>query len=138
MRIGVIGQGYVGTAIKVGFEPYYTVETYDKYDGMKSTVQLTDMVETCKVIFVCVPTPMNTDGTCHTDIDESVVKEIDDRVDLANIPKPTVVIKSTVPPGTTDRLHKKYKGVDVILDSFIISYNFTRVFFFYKMSISFN
>ena len=39
MRIGIIGQGYVGTAIKVGFEPYYTVETYDKYDGMKSTVQ---------------------------------------------------------------------------------------------------
>ena len=129
MRIGIIGQGYVGTAIKVGFEPYYTVETYDKYDGMKSTVQLTDMVETCKVIFVCVPTPMNTDGTCHTDIVESVVKEIDDRVDLANIPKPTVVIKSTVPPGTTDRLHRKYKGVDVIFNpEFLTEMNFIEDF----------
>ena len=129
MRIGIIGQGYVGTAIKVGFEPYYTVETYDKYDGMKSTVQLTDMVETCKVIFVCVPTPMDTDGTCHTDIVESVVKEIDDRVDLANIPKPTVVIKSTVPPGTTDRLHRKYKGVDVIFNpEFLTEMNFIEDF----------
>ena len=129
MRIGIIGQGYVGTAIKVGFEPYYTVETYDKYDGMKSTVQLTDMVETCKVIFVCVPTPMNTDGTCHTDIVESVVKEIDDRVDLANIPKPTVVIKPTVPPGTTDRLHRKYKGVDVIFNpEFLTEMNFIEDF----------
>ena len=129
MRIGIVGQGYVGTAIKVGFEPYYTVETYDKYDGMKSTVQLTDMVETCKVIFVCVPTPMNTDGTCHTDIVESVVKEIDDRVDLANIPKPTVVIKSTVPPGTTDRLHRKYKGVDVIFNpEFLTEMNFIEDF----------
>ena len=129
MRIGIIGQGYVGTAIKVGFEPYYTVETYDKYDGMKSTVQLTDMVETCKVIFVCVPTPMNTDGTCHIDIVESVVKEIDDRVDLANIPKPTVVIKSTVPPGTTDRLHRKYKGVDVIFNpEFLTEMNFIEDF----------
>ena len=129
MRIGIIGQGYVGTAIKVGFEPYYTVETYDKYDGMKSTVQLTDMVETCKVIFVCVPTPMNKDGTCHTDIVESVVKEIDDRVDLANIPKPTVVIKSTVPPGTTDRLHRKYKGVDVIFNpEFLTEMNFIEDF----------
>jgi len=129
MRIGIIGQGYVGTAIKVGFEPYYTVETYDKYDGMKSTVQLTDMVETCKVIFVCVPTPMNTDGTCHTDIVESVVKQIDDRVDLANIPKPTVVIKSTVPPGTTDRLHRKYKGVDVIFNpEFLTEMNFIEDF----------
>ena len=129
MTIGIIGQGYVGTAIKVGFEPYYTVETYDKYDGMKSTVQLTDMVETCKVIFVCVPTPMNTDGTCHTDIVESVVKQIDDRVDLANIPKPTVVIKSTVPPGTTDRLHRKYKGVDVIFNpEFLTEMNFIEDF----------
>ena len=129
MRIGIIGQGYVGTAIKVGFEPHYTVETYDKYDGMKSTVQLTDMVETCKVIFVCVPTPMNTDGTCHTDIVESVVKQIDDRVDLANIPKPTVVIKSTVPPGTTDRLHRKYKGVDVIFNpEFLTEMNFIEDF----------
>ena len=129
MKIGIIGQGYVGTAIKVGFEPYYTVETYDKYDGMKSTVQLTDMVETCKVIFVCVPTPMNTDGTCHTDIVESVVKEIDDRVDLANIPKPTVVIKPTVPPGTTDRLHRKYKGVDVIFNpEFLTEMNFIEDF----------
>ena len=129
MKIGIIGQGYVGTAIKVGFEPYYTVETYDKYDGMKSTVQLTDMVETCKVIFVCVPTPMNTDGTCHTDIVESVVKEIDDRVDLANIPKPTVVIKSTVQPGTTDRLHRKYKGVDVIFNpEFLTEMNFIEDF----------
>ena len=129
MKIGIVGQGYVGTAIKVGFEPYYTVETYDKYDGMKSTVQLTDMVETCKVIFVCVPTPMNTDGTCHTDIVESVVKEIDDRVDLANIPKPTVVIKSTVPPGTTDRLHRKYKGVDVIFNpEFLTEMNFIEDF----------
>ena len=29
MKIGIVGQGYVGTAIKVGFEPYYELETYD-------------------------------------------------------------------------------------------------------------
>ena len=129
MKIGIIGQGYVGTAIKVGFEPHYTVETYDKYDGWKTTIQLTDLVETCQVIFVCVPTPMNKDGSCHTDIVESVVKKIDDRVDLANIPKPTVVIKSTVPPGTTDRLHRKYKGVDVIFNpEFLTEMNFIEDF----------
>jgi UDPglucose 6-dehydrogenase len=118
MKIGIVGQGYVGTAIKIGFEPHYTVETYDKYDGMKSTVQLPDMVEECKVIFVCVPTPMNEDGTCHTDIVESVIKEIDD---CKHEHKPIVVIKSTVPPGTTDRLHKKYKSVDVIFNPEFLS-----------------
>ena len=80
MKIGIIGQGYVGTAIKVGFEPHYKLETYDKYDEDKSTCGLSDMVAECEVIFVCVPTPMDEDGSCHTDIVESVVKEIDEWV----------------------------------------------------------
>ena len=32
MKIGIIGQGYVGTAIKSGFEKHYDIETYDKYE----------------------------------------------------------------------------------------------------------
>ena len=125
MKIGIVGQGYVGTAIKVGFEPHYRVETYDKYDKSKSTCDLFDMVETCEVIFVCVPTPMNKDGSCHTDIVESVIKDIDDKM----LPKPTVVIKSTVPPGTTDRLHRKYKYVDVIFNpEFLTEANFVEDF----------
>ena len=39
---------------------------------------------------------------------KSVIKEIDD---CKHEHKPIVVIKSTVPPGTTDRLHKKYKNI---------------------------
>ena len=61
MKIGIVGQGYVGTAIKSGFEKHNELETYDKFDTSKSTCQLPDMVEECKVIFVCVPTPMNED-----------------------------------------------------------------------------
>ena len=30
MTIGVIGQGYVGTAIKLGFQDHYKVVTYDR------------------------------------------------------------------------------------------------------------
>ena len=36
MNIGIIGQGYVGTAIKLGFEDHYKVLTYDKFDLAKS------------------------------------------------------------------------------------------------------
>ena len=130
MKIGIIGQGYVGTAIKVGFEPHYTVETYDKYDGFKSTVQLFDLVAECEVIFVCVPTPMNTDGTCHTDIVESVIEEIDKWVSSYHKDiEPTVVIKSTISPGTTDRLHKKYKNINVIFNpEFLTEMNFLEDF----------
>ena len=119
MKLGIVGQGFVGLALKAGFEKHYEIETYDKYEVDKSTCDLADLVAKCKVIFVCVPTPMNLDGSCHTDIVESVVEEID-KWSYAywgnkNI-KPTVVIKSTIPPGTTDRLHRKYKSVDVIFN----------------------
>jgi len=121
MKIGIIGQGYVGSAIKTGFDGFYNIETYDKYDEEKSTYGLPDMVSECEVIFVCVPTPMNKNGSCNTEVVESVVKEIDE---LSN-KKIIVVIKSTVPPGTTERLHKKYKNLNVIFNpEFLTEANF--------------
>jgi UDPglucose 6-dehydrogenase len=134
MTIGIIGQGYVGTAIKVGFEPHYELETYDKYDKDKSTCDtLFDLVMECDVMFVCVPTPMNTDGTCHIDIVEEVITEINEIVlETESYPyniKPIVVIKSTVPPGTTDKLHSKNRGIDVIFNpEFLTEANFLEDF----------
>ena len=117
MKLGIVGQGFVGLALKAGFEKHYELETYDKYDESNSTCELFDLVAECEVIFICVPTPMDKDGSCHTDIVESVIEEIDKWVSSYHKDiKPTVVIKSTVPPGTTDRLHKKYKNVDVIFN----------------------
>ncbi len=117
MVIGIVGQGFVGKALKSGFKKHYKIETYDKYVESKSSCTLPDLVAECEVIFVCVPTPMNKDGSCHTDIVESVVKEIEVWAGRhGKDSKPTIVIKSTISPGTTDRLHRKYKGVDVIFN----------------------
>ena len=130
MKIGIIGQGYVGTAIKSGFENHYEIETYDKYDESKSTCKLFDLVAECEVIFVCVPTPMNSNGSCHTDIVESVIKEVDEWVSRYHKDtNPIVVIKSTVPPGTTDRLHKKNNNINVIFNpEFLTESNFLEDF----------
>ena len=134
MRIGIVGQGYVGTAIKVGFESYYELETYDKFDESKSTcIGLSELVNTTDIIFVCVPTPMNKDGSCHIDIVEEVITEINEIVlETESYPyhiKPIVVIKSTVPPGTTDRLHSKNRGIDVIFNpEFLTEMNFIEDF----------
>jgi len=124
-KIGVVGQGYVGTAIKVGFEPHYDLHTYDKFDLAKSTLpNLKDLVEECEVIFVCVPTPMRKDGTCYTGIVEEVIREIDTHVDTEGN-KPIVVIKSTVPPGTTDTMNKNYSNIIVIFNpEFLTEENF--------------
>ena len=112
MKIGIVGQGYVGTAIKIGFESYYDLETYDKFDSSKSTCNLKRLVDICDVIFVCVPTPMDKDGSCHTGIVEEVISEINQYSNKSQI----VVIKSTVSPGTTERMNKKYKKVSVIFN----------------------
>ena len=46
MKIGIIGQGYVGTAIKLGFQDHYDILTYDKFDLGKSThSKISDLVE---------------------------------------------------------------------------------------------
>ena len=86
------------------------------------------MVLLSDVIFVCVPTPMNKDGSCHTDIVEEVVLEINE-ISISSESKPIVVIKSTVPPGTTDKLHRKCKGIDVIFNpEFLTEANFLEDF----------
>ena len=125
MKIGIVGQGYVGTAIKIGFESYYDLETYDKFDSSKSTCNLKRLVDICDVIFVCVPTPMDKDGSCHTGIVEEVISEINQYSNKSQI----VVIKSTDSPGTTERMNKKYKKVSVIFNpEFLTEANFIEDF----------
>ena len=125
MNIGIIGQGYVGTAIKLGFEQHYNVLTYDKFDLAKSThSKISDLVEETKVIFVCVPTPMRKDGTCYTGIVEEVIREINETAD-----DHIIVIKSTIPPGTTDRINKEYTHSTVIFNpEFLTEQNFLEDF----------
>lgn len=48
--------------------------------------------------FVCVPTNRCKDGSCDTSIVKEVVREINAEV---------IIIKSTIPPGTTEQLIKK-------------------------------
>jgi UDPglucose 6-dehydrogenase len=71
---------------------------------------LTDVVSKAELIFVCVPTPMRKDGSVHTGIVESVIKDIvDEAVRLGRATDTfVVVVKSTVYPGFTNDMKKKY------------------------------
>ena len=125
MNIGITGQGYVGTAIKLGFEQHYNVLTYDKFDLAKSThSKISDIVEEANIIFVCVPTPMRKNGTCYTGIVEEVIREINETAD-----DHIIVIKSTIPPGTTDRINEEYTRSTVIFNpEFLTEENFLEDF----------
>jgi nucleotide sugar dehydrogenase len=100
MKIGIIGQGFVGSAIREGLDDYYEVLTYDK-DSSKSRNSHEEVVSNSSIVFICVPTPMRKSGECDTRILESVISDVEN-VDTKN--EPVLVIKSTIPPGTTDRV----------------------------------
>jgi len=102
-NVGIIGQGFVGSALREGFGIAYNIETYDKFLKEKSTVtNLNILCKKCEFIFVCVPTPMRRDGSCDLNIVNNIVKEINE-YDYGN----TLIIKSTVPPGTVQRLNEE-------------------------------
>jgi len=125
MKIGIVGQGYVGTAVKEIFSKHYDVETYDLDKDKCSVDYLEDIVELSNIIFVCVPTPMRKDGSCDTSIVEAVVKDINDMVVSRNVSGRIVAIKSTIPPGTTNRLNKECKNISVIFNpEFLTEANF--------------
>jgi len=110
-NIGIIGQGFVGTAIKEGMQHALTIDTYDKFKSEASTCNnVEDLCKRARIIFVCLPTPMRTDGSCDLSIVESTIEEIDKHSNFH-----IAVIKSTIPPGTTERLNKTFKNVSVVL-----------------------
>jgi nucleotide sugar dehydrogenase len=122
-NIGIIGQGFVGTAVRVGFEGVFEVHTYD-INKNSTCSSLTELCERSKIIFVCVPTPMNKDGSCNTEIVENVLEDLN-RLSKGHI----AVLKSTVPPGTTERLGSKYKNLSLVFNpEFLTEANFIQDF----------
>jgi UDPglucose 6-dehydrogenase len=94
-RIGVVGAaGVVGTAMRKLCGP----ETV-AYDSKPGYSQDRNAVNACDAVFVCVPSPMDADGSCDTSIVEDVVSWIE---------APLIILRSTVAPGTTDRLRRTY------------------------------
>lgn len=129
MRIGVIGQGFVGTAVKEGLKQYHKIETFDLDTSKRTCPSVDILLDKSNIIFVCVPTPMNKDGSCNTDIVEGIIKDINDIVVERQCSNRIVVIKSTVPPGTTERLNKECENIQIVFNpEFLTEANFIEDF----------
>lgn len=97
MHIGIVGLGVVGRALyrMINDARSHTMVIYDKYlDSYRSPEQLCAL-NGCDLVFVAVPTPFDAaQNTC----DVSIVTQT---ISMVSAP---LCIKSTIPPGTTNRL----------------------------------
>ncbi len=105
--IGVMGLGMVGGALFRYFEKtrgFVPGETLIGYDPMKEGYQDAEPLQKAEIVFIGVPTPYLTGEDGRIGFDESFVRAA---IEALHDPK-TIVIKSTVLPGTTERMQKDY------------------------------
>ena len=114
MNIGIIGQGFVGNAVYQKFKNYYDVLTYD-LDESKSNSNVNEIIRKCENIFLCLPTPMYWDGSCNTSIVENVLAGIDLTTDNLET-EMNIIIKSTIPPGTTERWNQRFESLNIVFN----------------------
>ena len=100
MKIGVIGKGIVGGAIYDGFRVVGHEVTY--YDTKHPHTTIDNVLNT-EIVFICVPTKENDDGSC----DISIVNATVQLLVHANY-QGIIAVKSTVIPGTTEKLINQY------------------------------
>ena len=115
VNIGVVGNGFVGSALVSGFSLHVdNILIYDR-DSRRSTHNLEEIVRNCNVIFVSVPTPMFESGECDLSIVYSVINDYyETRNSLKESEKlqnQVIVIRSTIVPGKMEALSKKYPDI---------------------------
>ena len=149
-RVSLVGAGYVGlvtaacfaelghdvTAIEVdatrlarmraGVLPVYEPGLDDLVNQHTASGRLLvtdgyDAVSDADVVFVAVPTPPRPDGRVDTSLVEAVVRAV-----LLRSPRATIVIKSTVPPGTIGNLEQIARVEGYPLARFVANPEFLR------------
>jgi len=118
-KVAIIGHGYVGKAVHEFLKNHYEVVVYDPQSPLPGSPTLLvehrlqmhrPTVNACDIAFICVPTPSDENGRCDT----SAISETFEWLTV-----PTVVLKSTVEVGTTERLQEYYSGEIVFSPEFI-------------------
>lgn len=109
MNIGLIGVGNVGSAVKYGFE-FKRGHNMIVHDKKFENTSIQNVYDNSEIIFICVSTPQNLDGSCNVSNVAAICEEINSIAEKRG-EKKDVVIKSTVEPGTTDKLARSLKSL---------------------------
>tara|TARA_X000000368_G_scaffold135135_1_gene106095 strand:+ start:1555 stop:2427 length:873 start_codon:yes stop_codon:yes gene_type:complete len=117
INIGIIGRGFVGSAVEFGFSPqtgcdWANLKVFD-IDPLKSTNSLEETINESDFIFVSLPTPSNEDNSINIDILFDAFKDInninkrDDNIFL---------VRSTVVPGTCEKLSATFPNQNIVFN----------------------
>ena len=114
--IGIIGKGFVGTAVAHGFSQGVGYDAniliYDK-DPSKSQNTLKEVVDQSDFIFVSVPTPSNKDGSINLHIVDNVIDNINN---ISSSNNPIILLRSTIVPGTSRKFQEKYPATKIVFN----------------------
>src|SRR3990167_5872232 len=105
-RIAVIGMGFLGKAMVDMLDAHCGVAgiDVDTVNGLKKTeAERLETANESDLAILCLPTPM--DPARITEFPKADLSSIEWWVERLNVP---ILIKSTIPPGTTQRLRDKY------------------------------
>ncbi|MFW6210478.1 MAG: hypothetical protein ACOC4E_03240 [Patescibacteria group bacterium] len=102
--IAIIGHGYVGQALERYFQDTFDIVIYDPAQGYTDQAAANQ----AGLAVVCVPTPMAADGAVDLRCVEDTFRWLQ---------TPAIVLKSTVPPGTTEALAAQYDLQDRLVFS---------------------
>ena len=115
MKIGIVGKGFVGSAVQFVFSPNTgcdaEVRAYDK-DPNKSQHTLEEVVNESDYIFISVPTPSNDDGSINLDIVDDALRSINEINNRDNV----ILLRSTMVPGSTLAFQKKYPKLNIVFN----------------------
>ena len=123
-KIGIVGRGFVGSAVEFGFSPQTGCDVDDLYiydkNESRSLHTLEDVVVYSDFIFLSVPTPSNEDGSINLSYVEDALQEMSEiysHAELSGYPVENIIlIRSTVTPGTTRKLQQKYQNLDLVFN----------------------
>ena len=114
-KIGIIGRGFVGSAVEFGFSAQTgcsaSVKVYDKNPKL-SLHSLDDTVNGSDFVFISVPTPSNQDGSINLDVLHNVLTDINQVRKVDNI----ILIRSTIVPGTTRIFEQKFPNLNLVFN----------------------
>jgi UDPglucose 6-dehydrogenase len=101
MKIGIIGLGFVGGAVAHAHQNQQLVIRDPKLKDDSASIE---EIKTCDAVYVCVPSPMTSDGHCDDSYLKSVLNELADYNKI-------IICKSTVPPGVYASLQKDHSNI---------------------------